>query len=133
MEGVLNTIVVVFKTRGYTYNDLKEVEKIIGAYISPYIKTTNWQKIIKEVALFYSISEKDLLKKSRKKDDVKPRQLAMYLFREELKSSFPFIGEKLGGRDHTTVIHAYKKIKEESSKNQSLAQEISLIKEKIYS
>lgn len=132
LEGTLNRVIAMTKTKRYNPGDLKEVEKIVEAYISPYIKTTNWQKIIKEVAIFYNIAEKDLLKKSRKKDDVKPRQIVMYLFREELKSSFPFIGEKMGGKDHTTVIHAYKKIKNELSRNQLLSQEINLIKEKIY-
>ena len=56
----------------------------------------------------------------------------MYLIREELNSSYPFIGEKLGGRDHTTVMYACQKINKEIENNESLQQEINLIKERIY-
>ena len=65
------------------------------------------------MAEFYDISEKELLERSRKKEIVKPSQVIMYYLREELKSSFPFIGLKIGGRDHTTAIHACEKIKKE--------------------
>ena len=63
---------------------------------------------------------------------VRPRQMAMYLLREETKSSFPEIGQRLGGRDHSTVIHAYEKIKLEEENNEITKQEIVLIKERIY-
>ena len=70
--------------------------------------------------------------RSRKKEIVKPRQVVMFLLREELKSSFPFIGTKMGGRDHTTAIHACEKIKKEIELDQNLNGEINLIKEKLY-
>jgi chromosomal replication initiator protein len=63
---------------------------------------------------------------------VYPRQVAMYLMREELKKSFPFIGEKLGGRDHTTVMYACDKLNKEIESNELLQQELSLIRERIY-
>jgi chromosomal replication initiator protein len=56
----------------------------------------------------------------------------MYLLREELKCSYPFIGQKLGGRDHTTAIHDCEKISEEVKINSSLSDELNLILEKIY-
>jgi chromosomal replication initiator protein len=63
---------------------------------------------------------------------VKPRQIAMFLLREELKNSFPFIGRKFNGKDHTTAIHSYKKILLEVESNKQLEEEISLIKEQIF-
>ncbi len=57
----------------------------------------------------------------------------MYLLREELKTSYPAIGEKFGNRDHTTVIHACEKIKTEVASDAKLAQEVSLIREKVFS
>ncbi|MBU6415468.1 chromosomal replication initiator protein DnaA, partial [Patescibacteria group bacterium] len=75
---------------------------------------------------------KDLLNKSRKKEIVKPRQVAMFLLREELKCSFPSIGERLGKKDHTTAIHAYKKISSDMKINQDFSEEMRLLKEKIY-
>jgi len=56
----------------------------------------------------------------------------MYLIREELNSSYPYIGEKLGGRDHTTVMYACQKINKELVDNELFQQEIGLIKEKLY-
>ena len=55
----------------------------------------------------------------------------MYLLRKELKASFPFIGRKLGGKDHTTAIHAYEKICKEIEKDESLGEEIGLIRQRI--
>ena len=52
----------------------------------------------------------------------------MYLLREDFSTSFPLIGQKLGGRDHTTVIHAYEKIKEDLKKDSALNQEINQIR-----
>jgi len=85
------------------------------------------------VAEFYDLKEKDLLTSSRKKEIVRPRQIAMYLLREELKSSFPFIGRRFNGKDHTTAIHSYKKIVRELEKDKKLEEEIHLIKEQVLS
>lgn len=131
LEGALNRIIAVSQI--YNKNlDIKEVKKFLATYLStPYRKTTP-QLILKSVSEFYNIPAQDLLKRSRKKEVVRPRQIAMYLLREETKSSFPEIGQKLGGRDHSTVIHAYEKIKEEEETNELTKQELVLIKERLY-
>ncbi len=85
------------------------------------------------VAEFYDLKERDLLTSSRKKEIVKPRQIAMYLLREELKNSFPFIGRKFNGKDHTTAIHSYKKILNGIEKDKKLEEEVHLIKEQLFS
>jgi len=100
--------------------------------LSP-IKAANPKKIIQCVAEFYDLKEKELFSASRKKEIVKPRQVAMFLLREELKCSFPFIGRKFGGKDHTTAIHSCGKIVKELEKNEALNDEIGLIKQRIYS
>ena len=84
------------------------------------------------MSVFYNLKERDILTASRKKEIVKPRQVAMFFLRQELKSSFPFIGRKFGGKDHTTAIHAYNKIVKEAEASEIMAEEISLIKEQIY-
>lgn len=131
LEGALNRIIAFAQI----YNklpDVKEVKNILNAYLSiPYRKTSP-QIILKVVADFYNISPADLTKRSRKKEVVRPRQVAMYLLREEIKLSFPDIGSKLGGRDHSTVIHACEKIKKEESISEPLKQELILIKERVY-
>ena len=91
------------------------------------------KKIIKAVSDFYEIEERDFIHRSRKKDIVKPRQIAMYLMRTELKSSYPSIGDRFGGRDHTTVIHSCEKVARELQTNNELEEEIKAIKDKIFS
>jgi chromosomal replication initiator protein len=88
--------------------------------------------VLKAVSDFFNVSLNDLSKRSRKKEVVRPRQIAMFLLREEGKLSFPEIGSKLVGRDHSTAIHAYEKIKSEEDSDESLKQELILIKERIY-
>jgi chromosomal replication initiator protein len=131
LEGALNRVIAVSQI--YNKNlDLKEVKKLLATYLNtPYKKTTP-QLILKSVSDFYGISLQDLVKRSRKKEIVRPRQIAMYLLREETKSSFPEIGQKLGGRDHSTVIHAYEKVKTEEESDEATKQELVLIKERIY-
>jgi chromosomal replication initiator protein len=131
LEGALNRVIAFAQI----YNripDLKEVKNILNAYLSAPHRKTSPQVILKTVADFYNISSADLMKRSRKKEIVKPRQVAMYLLREEVTLSFPEIGHKLGGRDHSTVIHACDKIKRESSADDSLKQDLTLIRERIY-
>ncbi len=131
LEGALNRI-IAFSQIYNKLPTLKEVKQLLGAYLNtPYHKPTP-QLVIKSVADFYKIPVTDLIKRSRRKEVVRPRQIAMFLLREEVKYSFPEIGSKLGGRDHSTVIHACVKIKEEELNNDSTRQEINLIKERIY-
>lgn len=89
--------------------------------------------IIKAVSDFFDISPEHLTLKGRKKEIVRPRQIAMYLMRSELNYSYPGIGEKVGGRDHTTAIHAYEKIRKELEFNEKLQEELALLKEQLYS
>ncbi len=131
LEGALNRVIAFAQI----YNkapDLREVKNILNAYLSIPYKKTSPQIILKAVADFFSIPLADLTKRSRKKEVVNPRQIAMYLLREETKLSFPEIGQKLGGRDHSTVIHACEKIKKGEASDESLKQELILIKERIY-
>jgi len=113
--------------------DLEMTKSLLKNLIASPSKVVSAKKIIQAVAEFYDLKEKEILSSSRKKEIVKPRQIAMFLLREELKSSFPFIGRKFGGKDHTTAIHAYGKISGEIEKSEILVEEINLIKQKIYS
>ncbi len=131
LEGALNRIILTSKMSNLPPT-IEAVKKTLNQVIYAPRKFTTPKKIIKAVADFYEISEKEILNRSRKKGVVKPRQIAMYLLRDELKCSFPFIGEKLGRKDHTTAIHAYKKITEEVKINLNLDEELKLIKEKVY-
>jgi chromosomal replication initiator protein len=86
------------------------------------------KEIVKIVSDYYNVEENFIYEKTRKKEIVKPRQIIMYLLREDMNISYPSIGEKLGGRDHTTVIHSCEKIKEDIKTNNLLSQELSHIR-----
>jgi len=132
LEGALNRVIAVCELNG-EYPDIKKTTNILADIISrPITKATTPKDILKNVAEFYNISVADIANKNRKKEIVKPRQIAMYLMRNEIKSSFPSIGEWIGGRDHTTAMHAYEKISKEMESNKVIEQEIRLITEKIY-
>jgi chromosomal replication initiator protein len=84
------------------------------------------------VAEHYTISVEEMKGKRRDKHIVFPRQVAMYLIREETASSLPAIGQAFGGKDHTTVLHAYEKIAELSREDSRLQQDLRLLRERIH-
>jgi chromosomal replication initiator protein len=86
------------------------------------------REIIKSVADFYGVEEGSIYEKTRRKEVVKPRQIIMYILREDFRISFPTIGDKLGGRDHTTVIHSCEKIRNDLKMDSGLGQEINQIR-----
>jgi chromosomal replication initiator protein len=131
LEGALNRLSAYQKLNNQNPT-VETAQTLLKSLIFSPSKIANPEKIIKAVSYYFNIKEKDLLAVSRKKEIVRPRQIAMYLLREELKSSFPFIGAKFGGKDHTTAIHAYNKIVKEVEKEDNFAEEINLIKEQVY-
>lgn len=133
LEGALNRLIAFQKLQNADTLDLETAKKLLKKVIQPRSKRIDFQKLTKVVAEFYNLSQKDLLSNSRKKEIVRPRQIAMYLLREEVKYSFPQIGKKFGGKDHTTAIYAYEKIAKDLEKNEDLAEEINLLRERLYS
>ncbi len=130
LEGALNRLIVYQKVNN-KQPDIETAKSLLKNLISSPRQIITPKKIIQMVAEFYDLKDKDLLTSSRKKEIVRPRQIAMYLLREELKNSFPFIGRRFNGKDHTTAIHSYKKIAKEIEKNKKLEEEIELIKDRI--
>lgn len=131
LEGALNKIVARVQLLG-TKVTPELVDKLIegGQIHSQRIVSTD--TILNTVAEHFHIKKEDILSKSRKKDIAVPRQITMYLIREELKLTFPNIGESLGGKDHSTVMHAWNKIKKDLVANYTLEQDITMIKNKLY-
>lgn len=132
LEGALNRL-ILRTTMSSAILDVEEVKKILAQVSSSPRRFASPKKVVRTVAEFYDVTEKDLMNRSRRKEIVKPRQIAMYLLREELKCSFPFIGERLGKKDHTTAIHAYRKVLANLTTNPTLEVELKALKEKIYS
>jgi len=132
LEGALNRLLIYFKTNNNIPN-LETSKKLLKGFIFSPFDVANYKKIIETVSKFYNLEEKSIFNPTRRKEIVKPRQIAMFLLRKELKYSFPAIARKFGGKDHTTAIYAYKKILQESEENNKLTEELELIKQGIYS
>ncbi len=131
LEGALNKIIA--------YHQLNKQEPTLESVTSVLQNTVNTRsqsitnkKIISTVAKYYEVEVVDLMGESRKKHMVVPRQVAMYLMRHEIQSSYPTIGQELGGRDHTTAIHACEKIEKSLNTNNNIQQDIHLIKQKLH-
>lgn len=126
LEGIINMIVCKSQLKGKAIT-LPDVRTLIKHNIRP-SKGVSVEEVVRRIAQYYEVAEKSIYEKTRKKEVVKPRQIIMYILREEFNVSYPSIGEKLGGRDHTTVIHSCEKIKDEVKKSTSLDQELEHIR-----
>src|SRR3989344_4322790 len=132
LEGALNVILMNYKVNT-TIPNLETTKKLLKNFVFSPFNVANYKKIVETVAKFYNLDEKSLFHIPRRKEIVRPRQIAMFLLREELKYSFPAIARKFGGKDHTTVIYAHKKILQESEINNKLTEELNIIKQRVYS
>jgi chromosomal replication initiator protein len=126
IEGIVNNISIQsdIKNRPLTLEEVKEMTKDVVKSS----KNTSFKDILKAVASFYKVEETSILEKNRKQEIVKPRQILMYVLREDFGHSLSSIGQKLGGRDHTTVLHACDKMEEELKSNQELIEELTQVR-----
>src|SRR3989344_1941052 len=129
LEGALNSVIGQSKIRGRVLG-LVDVEEVLKRKIKP-VRVVTADSVIKIIANYYNMEEKKLNEKTRRQEIVKPRQIAMYLLRNDLNTSYPYIGRRLGQKDHTTAIHAYKKITHDIKNDKKLEQEINNIREMI--
>jgi len=132
MEGALNRL-AIFQKINQKEPDVEVTKKLLRNLILSPKKATSFRQILKVVSSFYDLSEKEILLPTRRKEIVKPRQIAMYLLRQELKESYPAIGRKFKGKDHTTAIYAVEKITKQLEEDDTLLTEINLIKQRLYS
>ncbi len=109
LEGALNRVVTLAETRGVQPTK-SLAQKVLGE--PPQKKPPTADEIIKTVCNYYTLKPKDLKGKRRPVRIARPRQVAMYVMRKETELPLEEIGNQLGGRDHTTVIHGVGKIKE---------------------
>lgn len=126
LEGIINTLIMQMELRKRELN-IQEVKLLIKNNIKPK-KNISLEDIVKVVAHFYNIEESALYEKNRRKEIVEARQIAMYILREDFSISFPHIGKKMGGRDHTTVMHSYEKISKEVAQNPDIVHDIEQIR-----
>ena len=128
LEGALRKILAYSKFHGreisieLTKEALKDLLTVQNRQISV-------ENIQKTVADFYNIKVADMYSKKRPANIARPRQIAMYLAKELTQKSLPEIGELFGGRDHTTVLHAVRKIADERSKDAQLNHELHVLEQ----
>jgi len=133
LEGALNRI-LAYSELNNAEPSLDDVKRVLGEPSGPdRQKNITTKEILKKIADFYDITVDQILGQRRNKELVYPRQICAYVLREELNYSFPKIGKELGGKDHTTIMHACSKINRELQINEVLKHELNSIKEKLYS
>lgn len=126
LEGSLNTIVCQYRLKNRPLT-LPEVKNLLKNNMKPK-KNMAIKDVVKVVSDYYKLEEESVYEKTRKKEIVKARQVVMYLLREDFNVSYPLIGQKLGGKDHTTVIHSCLKIKGDLKNDPQLIQELEQIR-----
>jgi chromosomal replication initiator protein len=126
LEGMVNNIICHTQVKGMA-PDINEVRQSLRSFTRPQ-RNISVKNVVDKVAEFYGIDEESIYEKTRRREVVRPRQVIMYLLREDFSISYPTIGTKLGGRDHTTVIHSCEKIKKEIIVDNDLAKEIQNIR-----
>jgi len=131
LEGAVNRL-VAFQRLNRKTPTLQEARGLLKSVMHTPNRAVSAKKIIQVVSEFYDLKEKEMIAPSRKKEIVRPRQIAMYLLREELKNSYPLIGKRFGGKDHTTAIYGCVKIGKELQESEILVDELNLIKQRIY-
>jgi len=132
LEGALNKVIAFHQFKNIRPT-LETVKPILTSFQpASSRKNVTPKQLINTVALYFDVQIEDLLGKSRQKRLAFPRQIVMYLMREEMKSSYPSIGTELGGRDHTTAMHAYDKITRCLAEDEKLVHDLELIKQKLY-
>ena len=130
LEGALNRVLAMSKLTGLPL-DRTVVEKALGDLL-PNRPEVTAEDIIKAVSSFYGVSPEELKGSRRTRTIAQPRQIAMYLMREETDASLPQIGAELGGRDHTTILYGYERVRARLEQDDQFKRELMLLKSQLY-
>ena len=130
LEGALQNILAHSRFSGRAI-DIQLVREALRDLLSIKNRQISVENIQKTVADFYKIKIADMHSKKRPAHIARPRQIAMYLAKELTQKSLPEIGDMFGGRDHTTVLHAVRKIAKERNNDQDLNQQLHVLEQTI--
>ncbi len=130
LEGALTRLLATSEMTGRPINVQFARDTLVDlvgrrSHISP-------SQVVETVAKFYNISVQELVSVSRSRELVQPRQVAMYLVRQETDASLPEIGALLGGRDHTTVLHGVDRVKDRLESEDQLRRDVMSLREQLY-
>ncbi|HWH37644.1 MAG TPA: chromosomal replication initiator protein DnaA [Candidatus Limnocylindrales bacterium] len=132
LEGALNRIVAYAAMGGMPISIELAQAVLSNVLYNPKRRLATPERIAQVVADYYGVELEALKGQKRDRAIVTPRQIAMYLMRAETDVSLLRIGQELGGRDHSTVLHACDKIDKETQQNEELRRELAAVKEMIY-
>ena len=130
LEGALTRLTALVQLDGGSLT-LDAARRFLRDHTDEEPRALDAADIIEEVAEYFRLSSDDLLSRSRKKAVAEARQIAMYLCRELTEESYAHIGSRFGGRDHSTVIHAYRKIDEAMESDAGLRDDISSLESRL--
>lgn len=132
LEGALNRVCAYCELNN-NRPDLPTVTNILGGLLAGVKRRgVNPKVILEKTADFYDVGLEEIMGPKRDKEIVLPRQIAMYLMREELHLSYPKIAQEIGKKDHTTIMHGVEKVEREIDANEQLRQEINMIRERLF-
>ncbi|NBB65211.1 chromosomal replication initiator protein DnaA [Pseudomonas sp. ODNR1LW] len=131
LEGAVNTLAAAAGSRLSTVS-VDEASTLLGAALrgGPERRITV-DEIQKTVAEHFSLKQADLLSERRTRSVARPRQMAMYLCKQHTTRSYPDIGRRFGGRDHTTVLHGVRKIEELMAQDDQIARDVEALTRKL--
>jgi chromosomal replication initiator protein len=132
LEGALNRIVASANMQGQPITVELSAAVLSNVLYNPRRRAVNPEKIAHAVSEYYGVDLEALRSQKRERAIVLPRQIAMYLMRAETDVSLLRIGAELGGRDHSTVLHACEKIDREMQENEDLRRELAAVRDLIY-
>ncbi|MBU2566650.1 chromosomal replication initiator protein DnaA [Patescibacteria group bacterium] len=132
LEGALNKVIAYHQFKNIEPT-MSSVQNLLQSFVPTVPKRTITPRRLLEIVVeYYDIKMDEIMGKSREQRFAFPRQVAMYLLREEAKCSFPAIGKHIGGRDHTTAMHACHKVDTLLKTDDQLKRDLNLMREKVY-
>jgi chromosomal replication initiator protein len=132
LEGALTRIVAHASLNAVPVTTQLAQEMLQNILYNPHRKSLSTERIVETVARYYGVPLDQIKGKARDRQVVLPRQIAMYLMREETEAPLLRIGEALGGRDHSTVLHGCEKIEREMAENDDFRRDIGALREALY-
>jgi chromosomal replication initiator protein len=132
LEGALTRIVAHASLNAVPVTTQLAQEMLQNILYNPHRKSLSPERIVETVARYYGVPLDQIKGKARDKQVVLPRQIAMYLMREETEAPLMRIGEALGGRDHSTVLHGCEKIEREMAENDDFRRDVGAVREMLY-
>ena len=130
LEGALNRLAVQADMAGEE-TSLETAQDVLSDVLRSYERRITIDEIQRKVADYYSLKLQDMFSSRRSRNVARPRQVAMYLCKKLTPRSLPEIGRKFGGRDHTTVMHAVRKVEELANEDLAFADEVKMITRKL--